>query len=396
MKKILILGGSNSQLPAIICAKKMGYKVVTCDYLPDNPGHKYADQYQNISTVNKEKVLEFAKRENIDGIIAYASDPAAPTAGYVSDKLGLSGISFDVAKVFCEKDLFRQFQKDSGFNTPKFISIGCAEDVEKYIDEFQLPCMVKPVDSSGSKGVNIIRRRDEAIELTKFALSFSRCGRAIVEEYIYTPYDQLHGDGIVYKGELAFLELGDQRFKNSVPIGSSVPSTIDTLIMERVVKEVERQIKASGFSDGGINIEVRVTAEGEIYVLEIGPRTGGNYVPQLMELCTGFPEMEIALRIAMNDVKYIPEISEKKYTFQYIVGSDRDGHFKELYIDDYMQPKMRQKYVHKSVGDEVYDYKNSSGVVGVVMLQFDNIKEMEEDIYNIKKHIKVLVQEQDL
>ena len=87
-KRLLMLGGSMQQIPAIKQAKKMGHYVITCDYLPDNPGHQYSDEFYNVSTTDLEGVLALAKRLKIDGIeVAYASDWAAPTAAYVSEKL---------------------------------------------------------------------------------------------------------------------------------------------------------------------------------------------------------------------------------------------------------------------------------------------------------------------
>ena len=90
-KKILLLGGSYQQIVAIEAAKRLGYYTILCDYLNDNPGQKYADKFYLVSTTDKEAVLEVAKKEKIDGVIAYASDPAAPTAAYVAEKLGLEG-----------------------------------------------------------------------------------------------------------------------------------------------------------------------------------------------------------------------------------------------------------------------------------------------------------------
>ena len=62
MKKILMLGGAMQQIPAIAAAKKMGLYVITCDYLPENPGHQYSDAYYNVSTTDKEAVLEKAAK----------------------------------------------------------------------------------------------------------------------------------------------------------------------------------------------------------------------------------------------------------------------------------------------------------------------------------------------
>lgn len=89
MKKMLLLGGSAQQIVAIETAKRLGLYTVLCDYLPDNPGQYHADKFYQTSTTDKEAILDVARRENIDYIIAYASDPAAPTAAYVAEKLGL-------------------------------------------------------------------------------------------------------------------------------------------------------------------------------------------------------------------------------------------------------------------------------------------------------------------
>ena len=65
MKKLLFLGGSDIQIPGIKYAKSLGYYVITCDYLPDNPGHKFSDKYYDISTTDLDGVLEIAKKEKI-------------------------------------------------------------------------------------------------------------------------------------------------------------------------------------------------------------------------------------------------------------------------------------------------------------------------------------------
>ena len=87
-RSILLLGGSKQQVVAIETAKRLGYRTVLCDYLPDNPGQFSADVFYQESTTDREKMLEIARREQVDGVLAYSSDPAAPTAAYVAEKLG--------------------------------------------------------------------------------------------------------------------------------------------------------------------------------------------------------------------------------------------------------------------------------------------------------------------
>ena len=161
----------------------MGFYTVTCDYLPENPGHKFADEYYNVSTTDKEAVLSLAKKLQIDGIVAYASDPAAPTAAYVAEKMGLPGNPYESVKILTEKDLFRDFLHNHGLNCPKAHGYTSCEEAAKDIEQFQFPVMVKPVDSSGSKGVVKIYSSSELKNAVGEALSYSRCGRFIVEEF---------------------------------------------------------------------------------------------------------------------------------------------------------------------------------------------------------------------
>src|SRR5690349_13901487 len=118
MKKLLILGGADIQVSAIKKAKEMGHFVITADYLPNNPGHAYSDEYYNVSTTDKESILELSKNLGIDGILAYASDPAAPTAAFVAEKLNLPTNPFEVVQIMSRKDLFRKFLHANGFKTP--------------------------------------------------------------------------------------------------------------------------------------------------------------------------------------------------------------------------------------------------------------------------------------
>ena len=204
MKKVLMLGGSLYQTYAIKEAVKMGYYVITCDYLPSNPGHQYAHEYHNVSTTDKKAVLELAKRLNVDGIVAYASDPAAPTAAYVCEKLGLPTSPYKSVEILSKKHLFRKYLAEHGFNVPYAKSYTSYEDAEKDIDSFKLPVMVKPVDSSGSKGISKLVDKKQLKVFFEDALSYSREKIVIIEEFIEKEGPQISGDAFSVEGELVF------------------------------------------------------------------------------------------------------------------------------------------------------------------------------------------------
>ena len=184
MKKVLMLGGSLYQVYAIKEAVRLGYYVITCDYLPDNPGHKFAHEYYNVSTTDKEAVLALAQRLQVDGVVAYASDPAAPTAAYVCEKMGLPTSPYKSVEILSKKDLFRQYLAEHGFNVPKAQGFRSYEEALAVIDTFRLPVMVKPVDSSGSKGINKMTDKAQLKEFVEDALSYSRDKRFLIEEFI--------------------------------------------------------------------------------------------------------------------------------------------------------------------------------------------------------------------
>ena len=201
MKKILLLGGANTQIPSILTAKKMGYYTITCDYLPDNPGHKFADEYHNVSTTDKEAVLALAKELQIDGILAYATDVAAATAAYVSEAMGFPTSPYKSVDILTNKDKFRAFLEENGFCTPRARGYSSVEEAKKDLENFKFPVMVKPVDSAGSKGVARMDDAGQLEELVENALQYSRCKRFIIEEYVEKYRYQIAGDGYYVDGK---------------------------------------------------------------------------------------------------------------------------------------------------------------------------------------------------
>ena len=292
MKKILLLGGSYGQIPAIKEAKRRNLYTILCDYLPDNPGREFADEYHNVSTTDIEAVLALSKKKNIDFIFAYISDPAVLTAACVSEALGLRGNTPRSIKLLSRKDQFRALMKKNGFNTPEFI-VSDKENIHTgLVSNLCFPVVVKPVDSSDTKGVHKIHSADEFKKAANDALSFSRVGKIIIEEYVDADVASLHGDAFIIDGKMKFCLLGDNLFFSySNPLKPSTeiyPSRTPPATVKAVEEEVEKLIKLSEYENGAINIEARVNSKNEIYIMEIGPRSGGTFTPQTIFNSTGF------------------------------------------------------------------------------------------------------------
>ena len=130
-KKIMLLGGSRQQVVAIEAAKQAGFYTVLCDYLQDNPGQFVADKFYQVSTTDVEALLKVAKEENIDGVLAYASDPAALPAAIVADKLRLPTNSVQCVEILGVKHKFRSFLKENGFAYPNYVSFSKDTDTSE-------------------------------------------------------------------------------------------------------------------------------------------------------------------------------------------------------------------------------------------------------------------------
>lgn len=390
-----MLGGSYFQTPAIRYAKEAGYYVITCDYLPNNPGHKYADEYYDLSTTDLDGVLSLSRKLNIDGIVAYASDPAAATAAYVSSALNLPGNPYSSVKILTEKDLFRDFLRKNDFNVPLSKGYDSFYDLMNDIEDFSFPIMIKPVDSSGSKGVCKVNSKDEVKFKFEYAMSFSQKGRVVVEEYISGKGSQMHGDAFVVDGELMFSYLGDHHYNNMinpfVPYSTTLPSTHSNEILNRVDTELQKLIKLLGLKQGAFNIEARVGDNNLIYLMEVGPRNGGNLVPQLECYATGFDMVSASVDIALGINPNISEYQKSGYFSYYVLHSEEDGIFKSISISDDISNNIIEKHTFKEAGDVVHAFNGSNATIGILLMKFDTMNEMTYITENMNKYINVFL-----
>lgn len=390
MKKILFLGGSQAQVSAIKKAKELGLYVITCDYLPENPGHFYSDKYYNISTIETEKILEIAVKEKIDAISSYASEPGAYTAAYVSEKLILKGSGTKAVNILSNKNEFRYFLKKHKFNSPRF-QVGTNIDDFKNIDFF--PGILKPIDSSGSKGVLKINSLLELQNNFEYTLSFSKSKTLIYEEYIERYGPQIHGEVFVVDGKISVFELGDQYFSPvspMTPYSTVIPTVYHQNVLSFIKNELQKVINILGFKTGGMNVEVIRDKNDKIYFVEIGTRSGGNYMPELIYEATGINIMELNIISLINDsLETKLNNTFIKKTAQIIFHAFQDGYFNKINLPSVLKNKVKDLHYLKQKKEEVLKYRNSKDVVAVGIFDVNDIE--REEFENILKNHEFIV-----
>ena len=398
MKRVLMLGGSIYQTYAIKEAVRQGHYVITCDYLPDNPGHKYAHEYHNVSTTDKEAVLKLARELKVDGVVAYASDPAAPTAAYVCEQLGLPTSPYKSVEILSKKHLFRRYLTEHGFNVPKAKSYTTYEEAARDIDSFRLPVMVKPVDSSGSKGINKLTDPQQLKAFFEDALSYSRDKIVLIEEFIVKAGPQISGDAFSVDGKLVFHCLGNEFYSTKVdkdfaPLGECWPTVMPQEVIDTLAADLQRLITSLGMRSNAYNVEAIYGEDGKVYILELGARSGGSLIPQITALATGVDMVPYVIKAALgedcSDLHMAPVIG---FWSNYMAHSNKTGRYAGIEYDETFKKNNLVDFVTDiKEGEPVHKYRDAQDCVGELMLKYENAEQMNDIIENMDKYVHIKV-----
>lgn len=399
MKTILLLGGSAQQVIAIRTAKEMGYRTVLCDYLPDNPGQYEADVFYNVSTTDVEAVYKVARTEKVKGILAYASDPAALPAAIVAERLGLPTNPSRSVEILGVKHEFRRFLRDNGFACPQIFTFSPdtpIQDVREGIKDFRFPVVVKPTDSSGSKGVTTIDSPDSLADAIKMADSYSRNKILIAEEFINRGFPHvIGGDIFISEGKIVlFGEMSCLRGnggKGLIPVGEKKPSGLNELQTSKVHDELQRIITALDVKFGEMNIEILLDKDDNVHFLELGPRAGGNMIPIQLSDAFGVDLIRANVATAMG-IEPDLKIAEKEGCFMtYVLNSDVDGIFQGIDFSAEIEPYIYRKAIYKSPGDSVEAFDGAGKALGIIFLRIETEERMLDICSRIEELVKVVL-----
>lgn len=298
--RVMVLGAGLFQVPGIQKAAASGCHVISVDYLPQNVGHRYSDFYENCSTTDAEAVLAAARRQKIDAITTFASDAATPTVALVAQELGLVGPEMHATLTMVDKGRFRAFQHEHGLRSPWFYSARSFDELWEETKRISGPRIFKPVDSSGSRGVSIVRSptREACQDAFQGAQGFSRSGSVCVEELLEGM--ESGGDAFIQDGSIAHVAITRKHVKGCVVTGHRLPGDYSAEDERAVLNAVREHCRLLGYTDGPMNFDILLTPDSAV-ILEMSPRTGGNGIPWLVERHTGVDFEEWCLRWALGD-----------------------------------------------------------------------------------------------
>lgn len=403
-RTLLLLGGSAQQVIAIQKAKECGYRTVVCDYLPDNPGQHHADAFYLVSTTDKDAVLEVARAEHADGVVAYASDPAAPTAAYVAEALGLPTNPRASVDILSTKTLFREHMRGIGLPCPQSVGIPADSSLafaQEAVAALRFPIVVKPTDSSGSKGVTVLQSPDDVdrhlASALEFAKPFNRNGMLIAEEYIGGAVPHVvGGDIFVQDGRVRLWGFADcQRRPEhpTLPDMEVIPPNVAPWQLALIKKALQRLVESLGIRFGAMNIEAILDTDGTPYILELAARAGGNMLPVQLSDVSGIDVVRAVVMCAMGDdpgpLDWEPS---NEYNLAYVLHSPVDGIYRGYTLSPQTERACYRRVIYQEPGAPVERFGNASGAMGILFFSFDDEPTLRDVAAHITDHVHVLVE----
>lgn len=370
MKKLLMLGGGFLQKYVIRKAKTMGYYVLCLDADPNAVGFAIADEHAVINIVDEEACLAYARDKQVDGVLTAATDFSVLTMSRIAEELHLPGINYQSAKVIknkalVRKRLFEAQADDTGYS----YEIDSVEAIAEVLPKVKFPIMMKPVDGSGSRGASKVEKAEDFAKAAEFAMSGSITHRAVAEPFIN---GREYGvESFVDNGEIHVLAVMQKDMTKPpyyAELGHAIPSGLSDEVETKVKTCVYRAICALGVNHGSVNMDLLITKEGNVHIVDIGARMGGNLIgSHIIPTGTGIDYMGNMIRAAVGDeTNWKPEWQPRPIATKLLALTP--GKVKKL--PDFDEISVRydvQIEHHLHVGDTITQYRTNLDGCGYVV-----------------------------
>lgn len=392
MKKVLIIGASVLQLPAIKKAKEMGFYVGVIDYNPKAIGIPYADEFFEVSTIDIEGVAKTAKAFAPDGIMTLATDMPMRSIAAAAKVCGLPGITMDTAIKSTDKGSMIKAFEAAGVEHPWYYIISDPTQAGRVLERIAYPCITKPTDNSGSRGVMLVHNEEELKKAVAYSSENGRSGGVIVEEYMVGP--EVSVEVMVLEGQPYVLQITDKLTTGAphfVEMGHSQPSRLAAEDLQKISDLACRAVKSVGINCGPAHVEIMLTKEGPKMV-ELGARMGGDCITtHLVPLSTGIDMVKATIQIACGEA---PDIAPKYHKgsairyFQVPTGiiSAIEGVEEAKTI-----PGVQEITFTKQVGDQTGDIGSSTDRAGFVIAQADTVEQAVAACEKALETVRVIV-----
>ena len=379
MKKLLIIGAGFLQSFVIEKAKNLGYEVFAVDGNPEAPGFKYADKYAVISIIDELACLDYARENDIDGVLTAATDYGVLTAAYIAQELKLPGLNYEVAKLIKNKYKVRKRLYEANVDdTEQAFEIDNSTNISEIAQKISFPVMVKPCDGSGSRGATRVNHPEDLAKACSEAMACSITHRAVIESFIFGK--EYGAESIVVNGKphvLAIMKKWMTEPPYYAELGHAIPTDLPPEVENRARSCVARAIEALGINFGSVNMDMLITADGKIHIIDIGARMGGNMIgSHIIPYGTGIDYMAAMIHNALGEtVDLTPKdhraVATRLLAFEGGTVKRLPDQIPILFKCDV------EIYHHTTVGQSVNKYRTNLDGCGYIIARSSTVEEAE-------------------
>ena len=388
MKKILVVGGGAYQVPLIKRIIESGHEAYCVDGNPNAMGFECATGYKHINVLDENACLEYAKELGINAVMTYGATLTLPTVAYIGEKLGLPALPVDTAELSKSKYKIKKRLADYGCNIQgDFFEMYSVEDAKNH--KFTLPCVIKPSDGSGSKGVSLVYNENEIEEAIQYAFDGARYGEFYAESLI--DGEEYSAEAFVANGEIyvyAIVKTTFERLSNGeISYGHRTPSGLPAETEKLIADEVKKAIKALNITMASVNFDVILSNDdGKPYIIDCGIRVGQNLIAShFVPLSRGVSVIDNTIKLALGEkVDAEPKFNKCIATRLLIY---KPGVITEIKPMDNIigTNSIIDVVMRKGVGDTQNEYREKSDTCGWVITTGDTPDEAENNAVNAKK-----------
>ena len=374
MKRVLITGGSHSELPLIRALHRLGYEVVSTGMDEGGLGHREADHYERGDYSDQEHVLRLARKWDVCGIVSGCNDFACLSASYASAMLGLPGHDAPaIAQKIHHKNEFRQCCRAAGILVPAFVAVKSREELERAREWLRYPVMVKPIDLTGGKGVRKCANFYEVQMGYQAAVVVTRADAILIEECIEGTN---HGTSMLLQnGRVIFAFYDNEEYyKNKYLVsGAHAPSDLTDAVKEQIKADVERLASHLKLKDGLFHCQCIVNEAGEAYLIDPCRRAPGDLYLLLVEYATGCRYAENIVRAELGLDYNLPETLRERIIARECLMPDRNGVYQGTDIPAEYRKRIIDGMMWGEPGFVVDDYMKYK--VGILFMEFETVEQ---------------------
>ena len=377
MKKLLVIGAGFLQDFVIRCSAALGYETLAVDADPKAPGFTHSARHAVVNIVDQQACLDYARQECIDGVLTAATDFGVLSASFVAQEMGLPGLRYEAAQLIKNKYRVRKCLFENRVDdTEQAFEVTGETDLESLAGRIRYPVMVKPCDGSGSRGASRVDRPENLATACAYAVNGSITHRAEIESFITG--QEYGAESLVLDGQVHVLAI--MKKKMTAPpyyaeLGHAIPNGLPVRLEQKVRECVERAIRALGVNFGAVNMDLLITEDGRVSIVDVGARMGGNLIgPCIIPYGTGVDYPTALIRASVGDpVDLTPGPHGAVATRLLAFPKGKVGHLPDMSaIERRFEVEI---YHHMTEGMEIHEYHTNLDGCGYVVARADTAEE---------------------